>query len=122
MRRGRGGLVIRSRPWGRKVPGSKLDSTEDPPCMGLGGLGTGLICRSALLRFQIKVGSSETSSRWSGVEVRRGVPAQVSSSSARGSKLRGPSQNSPLAASKRDVTITKLNLTKHQSSPENILN
>ncbi|GBO11827.1 hypothetical protein AVEN_224339-1 [Araneus ventricosus] len=39
-----------------------------------------------------------------------GVPAQVSSSSSdRGSKLRGPSQNSPRVASKRDVNITKLN-------------
>ncbi|GBM06296.1 hypothetical protein AVEN_208981-1 [Araneus ventricosus] len=38
-----------------------------------------------------------------------GVPAQVSSSSSdRGSKLRGPSQNSPRVASKRDVNITKL--------------
>ncbi|GBM33001.1 hypothetical protein AVEN_263495-1 [Araneus ventricosus] len=32
-----------------------------------------------------------------------------SSSSDRGSKLRGPSQNSPRVASKRDVNITKLN-------------
>ncbi|GBM24537.1 hypothetical protein AVEN_217118-1 [Araneus ventricosus] len=32
--RGRGGLVVRSRPWGRRVPGSRPDSTEDPPCMG----------------------------------------------------------------------------------------
>ncbi|GBM43096.1 hypothetical protein AVEN_269914-1 [Araneus ventricosus] len=31
---GRGGLVIRSRAWGRRVPGPKPDSTEDPPCMG----------------------------------------------------------------------------------------
>ncbi|GBN32152.1 hypothetical protein AVEN_136391-1, partial [Araneus ventricosus] len=37
------------------------------------------------------------------------VPAQVSSSSSdRGSKIRGPSQNSPRVASKRNVTITKL--------------
>ncbi|GBM71092.1 hypothetical protein AVEN_146306-2-1, partial [Araneus ventricosus] len=37
------------------------------------------------------------------------VPAQVSSSSSdRRSELRGPSQNSPLVASKRDVNITKL--------------
>ncbi|GBM35990.1 hypothetical protein AVEN_78087-1 [Araneus ventricosus] len=34
-----------------------------------------------------------------------GVPAQVSSSD-RGPKLRGPSQNSPRVASKRDVNIT----------------
>ncbi|GBL88467.1 hypothetical protein AVEN_159064-1 [Araneus ventricosus] len=31
---GRGGLVVRSRLWGRRVPGSRPDSTEDPPCMG----------------------------------------------------------------------------------------
>ncbi|GBN96799.1 hypothetical protein AVEN_123936-1 [Araneus ventricosus] len=37
------------------------------------------------------------------------VGAQVSSSSSdHGSKLRGPSQNSPRAAAKRDVNITKL--------------
>ncbi|GBO37929.1 hypothetical protein AVEN_105635-1 [Araneus ventricosus] len=36
-----------------------------------------------------------------------GVPAQVSSSSCdRGSKLRGPSLNSPRVASERDVNIT----------------
>ncbi|GBN81358.1 hypothetical protein AVEN_263796-1, partial [Araneus ventricosus] len=29
-----GGLVVRSRLWGRRAPGSKPDSTEDPPCMG----------------------------------------------------------------------------------------
>ncbi|GBM33317.1 hypothetical protein AVEN_101644-1 [Araneus ventricosus] len=34
-----------------------------------------------------------------------GVPAQVSSSSDRGSKLRGPSQNSPRVASELDVNI-----------------
>ncbi|GBL93899.1 hypothetical protein AVEN_153655-1 [Araneus ventricosus] len=48
-----------------------------------------------------------------GVVVRKfgeGVPAQVpSSSSDRGSKLRGPDQNSPRVASKRDVSIIKLN-------------
>ncbi|GBL74872.1 hypothetical protein AVEN_243715-1 [Araneus ventricosus] len=31
--RGRGGLEVRSRPWGQRVPGSKPDSTEDPPCV-----------------------------------------------------------------------------------------
>ncbi|GBM32041.1 hypothetical protein AVEN_127380-1 [Araneus ventricosus] len=31
---GRGGLVVRSRLWGRRAPGSKPDSTDDPPCMG----------------------------------------------------------------------------------------
>ncbi|GBM30203.1 hypothetical protein AVEN_165804-1 [Araneus ventricosus] len=32
--RGRGGLVARCRLLGRRVPGSKTDSTEDPPCVG----------------------------------------------------------------------------------------
>ncbi|GBL82715.1 hypothetical protein AVEN_263771-1 [Araneus ventricosus] len=31
---GRGGQVVRSRPLGRRVPGSKPDSAEDPPCTG----------------------------------------------------------------------------------------
>ncbi|GBN49777.1 hypothetical protein AVEN_74068-1 [Araneus ventricosus] len=31
---GRGGLVVRPRLWGRRIPGSIPDSTEDPPCMG----------------------------------------------------------------------------------------
>ncbi|GBN66143.1 hypothetical protein AVEN_116988-1 [Araneus ventricosus] len=31
---GRCGQVVRSRIWGRRVPGSKPDSTEDPPHMG----------------------------------------------------------------------------------------
>ncbi|GBO46365.1 hypothetical protein AVEN_52945-1, partial [Araneus ventricosus] len=31
---GRGGLVVGTRPWGRWVPGSKPDSTEDPQYMG----------------------------------------------------------------------------------------
>ncbi|GBL80708.1 hypothetical protein AVEN_225351-1 [Araneus ventricosus] len=39
------------------------------------------------------------------------VPSQVSSSSSdRGSKLRVPSQNSSRVPSKRDVSVTKLNL------------
>ncbi|GBO33236.1 hypothetical protein AVEN_262986-1 [Araneus ventricosus] len=32
-RRGRCGLAVRSLPRGRKAPGSKPDSNEDPPCM-----------------------------------------------------------------------------------------
>ncbi|GBM18303.1 hypothetical protein AVEN_147425-1 [Araneus ventricosus] len=31
---GRGGLVVSSRPWGRRAPGPRPDSTEYPPCMG----------------------------------------------------------------------------------------
>ncbi|GFV84005.1 uncharacterized protein TNCV_1480071 [Trichonephila clavipes] len=45
-------------------------------------------------RCTLKLSRAETSSRWCGVVVRRGVvvPAQVSSTSLdRGSKLRGPS-------------------------------
>ncbi|GBM17435.1 hypothetical protein AVEN_207502-1, partial [Araneus ventricosus] len=30
----RGGLVVKSRLQGRRVPGSKPDSTGDPPCIG----------------------------------------------------------------------------------------
>ncbi|GBM69419.1 hypothetical protein AVEN_183394-1, partial [Araneus ventricosus] len=32
---GRGGLVVRSRLWGLRVPDKKPDSTEDPSCMWL---------------------------------------------------------------------------------------
>ncbi|GBO01693.1 hypothetical protein AVEN_127424-1 [Araneus ventricosus] len=34
MEPSRGGLVVRSRPRDRRVPGSKHTSTEDPPCSG----------------------------------------------------------------------------------------
>ncbi|GFU69904.1 hypothetical protein TNCV_2470071 [Trichonephila clavipes] len=52
-------------------------TTKDPPC------------RAAM---HVKSVEAETSSRWCGVVVRRGVPAQVSSTSLdHGSKLRGPS-------------------------------
>ncbi|GBN30770.1 hypothetical protein AVEN_158639-1 [Araneus ventricosus] len=30
-----GGLVVRPQLWGRRVPGSKPDSTEDPSCIGI---------------------------------------------------------------------------------------
>ncbi|GBN64508.1 hypothetical protein AVEN_114426-1 [Araneus ventricosus] len=55
---GRGGLVVRFRLWGRRVPGPRPDSTEDPPCMG------------PAARQIIR--SGQTSSRWCGVEVWRG--------------------------------------------------
>ncbi|GBO32935.1 hypothetical protein AVEN_85383-1, partial [Araneus ventricosus] len=84
---GRGGLVLRSRPRDRRVAGSKPNSTEDPPCMGT-------------IAHQI-MRSGPTSSRWCGAEVWRGALARVSSSSSdRGSKLRGPFLNSPRVASK----------------------
>ncbi|GBN89322.1 hypothetical protein AVEN_94673-1 [Araneus ventricosus] len=50
---GLGGLVVRPRPLGRRAPGPKPDSTEDPPCM-----------RPAA-RQLIR---SQTSSRWCGME------------------------------------------------------
>ncbi|GBM61938.1 hypothetical protein AVEN_272802-1 [Araneus ventricosus] len=51
-----------------------------------------------------------TSSRWCGTEVlERGCQLMSSSSSNSGSEVRGPSQNSPLVAAKRDVNMTKLN-------------
>ncbi|GBO08376.1 hypothetical protein AVEN_192485-1 [Araneus ventricosus] len=50
---------VSSRLWGRRVRGSKPDSTEDPPCMG------------PIARQIISTG--QTSSRWHGVEVWRGV-------------------------------------------------
>ncbi|GFX51152.1 uncharacterized protein TNCV_2735031 [Trichonephila clavipes] len=43
-------------------------------------------------RFTLNLSRAETSSPWCGVVVRRGVPAQMSSTSLdRGSKLHGPS-------------------------------
>ncbi|GBN07393.1 hypothetical protein AVEN_10064-1, partial [Araneus ventricosus] len=95
--KGRGGLVVRSRLWGQWVPGSRPDSTEDPPCTR--GL---LHAKSYVVAKRPPAGVA-----W---KLGEGVPAQVpSSSSDRGSKLRGPSQNSPRVASKQDVNITKLN-------------
>ncbi|GBL89180.1 hypothetical protein AVEN_255292-1 [Araneus ventricosus] len=45
-----------------------------------------------------------------------GVPEQVSSSSSnRGPKLRGPSQNSPRVAPKQDVNINKTKLEKNSN-------
>ncbi|GBN40809.1 hypothetical protein AVEN_16221-1, partial [Araneus ventricosus] len=54
----RGSLVVRSRLRGRRAPGSKPDSTEDPPCMG------------PAVRQIIR--SGQTPSRWCGVEPWRG--------------------------------------------------
>ncbi|GBN91413.1 hypothetical protein AVEN_92688-1 [Araneus ventricosus] len=57
--RGRGGIVVRSRPRDRRVAGSTPDSTEDPPCMG------------PVVRYVIR--SGQTSSGWWGAEVWRVV-------------------------------------------------
>ncbi|GBO26261.1 hypothetical protein AVEN_11754-1 [Araneus ventricosus] len=94
---GRGGLVVRSRLWGRRAPGPNPDFTEDPPYMGL------LHAKSYVVAKRPPLGVAR--------KLAEGVPTQVSSSSSdRGSKLRGPSQNSPPVASERDVNIAKLNL------------
>ncbi|GBN44597.1 hypothetical protein AVEN_190989-1 [Araneus ventricosus] len=78
------------------IPGSKPDSAEDRHVWGL------LHVKSYVVAKRLPVGVA-----W---KFGKGVPAQVSSSSSdRGSKLRGPSQNSPRVAAKRDVNITKLN-------------
>ncbi|GBN14357.1 hypothetical protein AVEN_36723-1 [Araneus ventricosus] len=91
--RGRGGLMVRSPLWGRRVPGSKPDSTEDPPCMGPVARQVIRSCQTPTVGVAWKLGER--------------VPAQVSSSSSDcGSKLRGPSQNNPRVASKRDFNIT----------------
>ncbi|GBO37212.1 hypothetical protein AVEN_64165-1, partial [Araneus ventricosus] len=46
---------------------------------------------------------------WCGIKIWRVRPAQVLSSwSDRGSKLRGPSQNSPDVPSKQDVNLNKI--------------
>ncbi|GBN23758.1 hypothetical protein AVEN_25709-1 [Araneus ventricosus] len=93
----------RCRPGSRRVPGSKPDSTEDPSFISL---------------LHVKsYGGDQTSSRWCGAEVWRGVPAQVLSSSPdHGSKSLGPSQNSPRVASKWDVNIAKLNFEKSEQN------
>ncbi|GBN56380.1 hypothetical protein AVEN_237416-1 [Araneus ventricosus] len=54
----RGGLVVGSRPWGRRAPGLKPDSTEDPTYMG------------PAARQIIR--SGQTPSRWCGMEAWRG--------------------------------------------------
>ncbi|GBM57579.1 hypothetical protein AVEN_85446-1 [Araneus ventricosus] len=67
-----GVLVVRSRFRGRRVPGSKPDSTEDPSCMW------------ACCVINHTQGVKRTS-RWRGAEdLRRGMPAQMSSSSSNG--------------------------------------
>ncbi|GBM65869.1 hypothetical protein AVEN_238807-1 [Araneus ventricosus] len=70
-----------------KVPGSKPDSTKDPPCMGL-------------VACEIMRRGSKLLSVGVALKLGEGVPAQPSSSSSdHGSKLRGSSQNIPRVAS-----------------------
>ncbi|GBN06055.1 hypothetical protein AVEN_141317-1 [Araneus ventricosus] len=77
-------------------PGSKPDSTEEPPC------------KRAWCTLN-PWGPNVLPFVWCG-SLERGVPAQVpSSSSDRGQKLRGLSQNRLRVAAKQDVNLTKLN-------------
>ncbi|GBN84610.1 hypothetical protein AVEN_116741-1 [Araneus ventricosus] len=89
---GRGGQVVRCELWSRKVPNPippKIRRVLD------------------LLHVKSHVGG-QTLSRWRGAEVWREIPAQkLSSSSDRGSKLRGSSRNSPRVALKLDGNIIK---------------
>ncbi|GBL91499.1 hypothetical protein AVEN_136968-1 [Araneus ventricosus] len=85
---GRSGLVVRCRPRSRKVTARNPIPLEIRRVLGL-------------LRAKLYAGMVR--------KLGEGVLAQaLSSSSERGSKLRGPSHNTPRVASKRDVTITKL--------------
>ncbi|GBO29151.1 hypothetical protein AVEN_169859-1 [Araneus ventricosus] len=96
--RGRGGLVVRSRLWGRRVP----IPTKIRRVWGLLHSKSHVVAKHPLVSVAWKLGE--------------GVPAQVSSSSSdRGLKLRGPSQNSPRVASKRDVNMPNNNtVTIHE--------
>ncbi|GBN16915.1 hypothetical protein AVEN_210179-1, partial [Araneus ventricosus] len=68
-------LMVWSQIRDRRVSGSKLDSTEDLPCMGLVG------------RLIIRSGRTVILLLWCG-SLEKGVPSQVSSSSSdRGSKF-----------------------------------
>ncbi|GBO31595.1 hypothetical protein AVEN_64599-1, partial [Araneus ventricosus] len=87
---GHGDLMVRSRLWGWRI-------------QALNPIPLKIRCVLGLLHIKSYVGDHNSSL---GAEAwRRGMPAQVSSSSSdRGSKLRGPSQNGSRVASKWDVT------------------
>ncbi|GBN20078.1 hypothetical protein AVEN_234772-1 [Araneus ventricosus] len=97
-----GGLYLRSRLRSRKVLGWRPDSIEDPPCT------RAYVC---LVHVKSDV-VGPTSFCWCGAgSLARRVPVQVlSSSSDRGSKLRGPTQNSflPLFVSKMLLNSNEL--------------
>ncbi|GBL86385.1 hypothetical protein AVEN_164555-1 [Araneus ventricosus] len=81
---------------GRKFPGSKPNSTENPPCMWA----------CCMLNHK-----QRTTRPPAGVvrNLGQGVPAQASSSSYESVlKLQDPSQNIPCIASKRDINTTEL--------------
>ncbi|GBN69761.1 hypothetical protein AVEN_206969-1 [Araneus ventricosus] len=86
--RGRGGLVVRSRLWGRRAPGPKPDSTEDP---------TGM---EPVARYIIR--SGQTSSRWCGVKI-----PTLARPTQKGCKAgRGPVGRPPPAYGGRDLLGT----------------
>ncbi|GBN65927.1 hypothetical protein AVEN_154209-1 [Araneus ventricosus] len=85
----RGGLVVRSRLRGQRVPDSKPDSIQELPCK----------------RVWCTINPSEPNALPR--VLRERLERWVSpSSSDHGSKLRGPSQNSPRVAAKCNVNIS----------------
>ncbi|GBM66476.1 hypothetical protein AVEN_129264-1 [Araneus ventricosus] len=85
-----GSLMVRSRLWSRRDPGSKSDSTEELSCIG------------PAARQIVRKGPNVIPLVWC-ESLEEGTQARVSSySSNRGSKLRYQSRNSPRVASKRD--------------------
>ncbi|GBN18105.1 hypothetical protein AVEN_145696-1, partial [Araneus ventricosus] len=85
----RSGLVVRSRLQGQRVPGSRPDSIQELPCKRV------WCTLSSLEPDVLPLVRRERLERW------------VSpSSSDHGSKLRGPFQNSPRAATKYNVDIS----------------
>ncbi|GBM64053.1 hypothetical protein AVEN_251672-1 [Araneus ventricosus] len=93
MLSGRGGLVVGTRPWGRRV--------QNPIPLQIRRVWSQLHAKTCVVDKRPPVGVA-----WKFGE---GVRAHVSSSSS-DSSSRGSSQNSPHISSKRDVNITKLNL------------
>ncbi|GBO33647.1 hypothetical protein AVEN_208815-1, partial [Araneus ventricosus] len=89
----RGGLVVRFRHWGGGFQVRNPNPLKIRRVWGLLHVISYLVVKSSPV----------------GVAWKCGEPAQVPcSSSDRGSKVRGPSQNSPRVASKRNVNKTKL--------------
>ncbi|GBM79173.1 hypothetical protein AVEN_209507-1 [Araneus ventricosus] len=88
---GCGGLVVRSRPRGRRF------EVRNPILLKIRCLCEPSACQTRVV--------GQTSSRWCVME---DWERKLSSSSDSGSKLRDPSQNSPHVASKRGVNITNL--------------
>ncbi|GFU09546.1 uncharacterized protein TNCV_4091011 [Trichonephila clavipes] len=74
------------------TPLAHADTSWTVACLVTSSSPVPLKTRRVGQRCTLNLSRAETSSRWCGVVVRRGVPAQVSSTSLdHGSKLRGPS-------------------------------